>query len=1104
VSATIGFKFSFTNEGKLDEVIRKLKSAADYSARVAGDVAWLGRSGRFDAANLPPGTRLMQNGAVQELRTGQIIGSTKSPLRSNVDKVANVSGSTLGAFGMMGVGAYIGASAYGTYTAIKEGAEYERIARGAQSAAEGLDAYRRALNDIGATYGNITNKTTEFYSLLKGIGEQGQQLKDDLASLSALNVSGIYSQDLGAQLTRGRQLLGGQSAPSDKLMQALIYQGILQGGLPGRNNELAQAIARLTEAITASAGALPGQYERTLREQGGLVASLSATNVPGLQGQQGANLLGTAGGAIQGGGWLTDLALVGAMQQSGTPLTLANLWAQRNQGGSLQNLQAVARQIVQMSGGNEDTERFIAAIAFHNQQFANASTPQFLQGILNAQALGISEQDIQDVDPSRLTDFVAAAQRGDKQAMERIRKESRSGKPEMGPNQRISSDVVHATQTDLVKAGDNLKGVVDDVANTLRKVNQGLGQLEQILNKIHALDAAAYGGTAVMGGKAAFDLGSWAKNTAGTLGVLELYRYVRNGGSLKALPGMFWKGLKTLGKAAPEAGAEATEIFGPHGEVLSTVAKAGASAAKGARVLGPNGEAISTAAKAGRTASRFGRVGEFLSNGEMLSTVTEAGRFASLAEGLTIGIGGQLQNILIKNTPLKNVPGLSGLSDIVKEASNPIDVGFQAARALWNGTPMYGQKRKPNPLNIQHGLTALKDLGGDVIGGLSHLFGGGGGHHTSSGSSGQQPKVQQTRTGGLKVGYDPSENLTDYYRTPLTTSLDQQTITRLAAAVNSGGGTHTSGSGGSGTHTSGSGGSGTNTSGRGTGRGRFVSYTRPDEVASGGGGGTGGHFGPLGDVAHGPGVPVINDALSIGGANDHAAFVKALMPIARAVSAKTGLPPDFFLGLAADESNWGNLPNNSLFGVAWTGGLKSVGNSSGWVGQGYATVNDAFQGLIDLISQGRYASAWQRFQKTGDVAQFLHDIKEAGYDDPRDPNYATWDTGLILPLMRQVDAIDPSAATVPGAPAPSGDGTAASDNYAAFGTPRGALTRYQQQNPYDQRLGLPTAQYLGQMLQVRVTGSVTINYPGGSVEVPLRPDQSGYADAQRNAVAWNV
>src|SRR5581483_3382604 len=108
MSANINFKFAFQNTQALDAVIAKLKSAADYSARVAGDVGYLARSGRFDAANLPPGTRLMQNGAVQDLRTGQILGSTRSPLQMNVNKAAGFAGGTLGAFGMMGAGAYIG------------------------------------------------------------------------------------------------------------------------------------------------------------------------------------------------------------------------------------------------------------------------------------------------------------------------------------------------------------------------------------------------------------------------------------------------------------------------------------------------------------------------------------------------------------------------------------------------------------------------------------------------------------------------------------------------------------------------------------------------------------------------------------------------------------------------------------------------------------------------------------------------------------------------------------------------------------------------------------------------------------------------------------
>jgi hypothetical protein len=66
------------------------------------------------------------------------------------------------------------------------------------------------------------------------------------------------------------------------------------------------------------------------------------------------------------------------------------------------------------------------------------------------------------------------------------------------------------------------------------------------------------------------------------------------------------------------------------------------------------------------------------------------------------------------------------------------------------------------------------------------------------------------------------------------------------------------------------------------------------------------------------------------------AFVSRYLPDAQAVSAQTGLSPDFVLGVAGQESGWGqHYVGNNLFGI---------GNET------YATPDDSFTAFGNLIS----------------------------------------------------------------------------------------------------------------------------------------------------------
>lgn len=77
-------------------------------------------------------------------------------------------------------------------------------------------------------------------------------------------------------------------------------------------------------------------------------------------------------------------------------------------------------------------------------------------------------------------------------------------------------------------------------------------------------------------------------------------------------------------------------------------------------------------------------------------------------------------------------------------------------------------------------------------------------------------------------------------------------------------------------------------------------------------------------------------------------FVTRYLPTARSVSAQTGLSPDFILGVAGQESGWGqHYINNNLFGI---------GNTTGSNGAQYANPADSFVAFGNLITTDkRYA-----------------------------------------------------------------------------------------------------------------------------------------------------
>lgn len=138
------------------------------------------------------------------------------------------------------------------------------------------------------------------------------------------------------------------------------------------------------------------------------------------------------------------------------------------------------------------------------------------------------------------------------------------------------------------------------------------------------------------------------------------------------------------------------------------------------------------------------------------------------------------------------------------------------------------------------------------------------------------------------------------------------------------------------------------------------------------------------------------------------AFVNSLLPVAESWAQKSGIPTDYLLAAAAHESGWGSTPGNMLFGIKGPGTSQQtwemVNGTPTPTTASFATypdANSAFADFVHLVTQGRYAGAYQRFQQSGDPAQFFRDLTSAGYatDPAWGDKIARMASSNIAPLL---------------------------------------------------------------------------------------------------------
>jgi phage protein D len=141
----------------------------------------------------------------------------------------------------------------------------------------------------------------------------------------------------------------------------------------------------------------------------------------------------------------------------------------------------------------------------------------------------------------------------------------------------------------------------------------------------------------------------------------------------------------------------------------------------------------------------------------------------------------------------------------------------------------------------------------------------------------------------------------------------------------------------------------------------------------------------------------------------HQAFVDSSKPLAYAWEKQTGIPAVVFMAISASESNWGGAakpPTVMLFGIGADAAHPSVTFSDNpyMAFRAYPTANDAYKDFADLVTQGRYATAYARVKAGGSGEQFVADLQLAGYAGHHNASDEDW-TNIITSLMRQVQAL---------------------------------------------------------------------------------------------------
>ncbi|WP_345725011.1 peptidoglycan DD-metalloendopeptidase family protein [Herpetosiphon gulosus] len=625
-----------------------------------------------------------------------------------------------------------------------------------------IDAEARAVKALGAEYAQFRR---EYMATRSAYGFSGNQVQA-LASMNAqtlgrANISQLpdamkvqqgFARGYGMDAVASGQLFnqaaragittgGGDTNPRD--FAALIADAVSQGRMGGREEEVMQSLTTLSQSINQQRVDVAGTSQAA-----SMLAMMNATNIRGLQGNQGASLLGQVNSAIQNpNGDVGNLHMYQALTGGRGGMRLGQYEYLKEEGltgvgaTGKTNFQALMEYNAQQSKGMDKYSGLMLqskslGVSMHQ---AEALTNTFMQGgKFNSMAMGNLQTklgaDLTKVDPSTWAMLAELSNGGDVGAIAKEFNQLTDGKvtasTTMDRDALFKQIADYGKQNIAMSEGQRREKIDNDIALAAENAGAKLYELEKASDQLKAKFMEIAGGApgiaggllptflASAGGSLLPAAGQWALGKGG-------------GGLLSGLKGLFGGG---AGGAATTGGATGTSVAATGGSgILSGVgAFAGGLAMAGGSVVGASefshGVLDTERFLGGYHRSAIGQGASRLFSGDVgLGELASAGKTVITSPvGVLGGLGGGLTNLITGNGSFKE-----GYNNTFDDLMGAIGVESDGQRQR-EAQRAYEQEQRRIQRDLSHAFvdtfkTVLKDreseLSQSVLGGIKKGLG---------------------------------------------------------------------------------------------------------------------------------------------------------------------------------------------------------------------------------------------------------------------------------------------------------------------------------------------------------------------------------------------
>jgi hypothetical protein len=194
--------------------------------------------------------------------------------------------------------------------------QLDNEARSVKALGQAYREYSAQVINAGRAYGFSNNEVvglSSMFSSTRGRAGAGSMIRDMQTTQGFARGNGMSAMEAGGYMNRSVQMgqigKGGDIADM-KAFAVMIADATVTGGMQGREGEVIQSIQSLTGAISSKMVTVGGSLTAATA-----LATMDATGIRGLQGQQGAALLGQLNSSIQqpGGGQAGDMFMYRAL-----------------------------------------------------------------------------------------------------------------------------------------------------------------------------------------------------------------------------------------------------------------------------------------------------------------------------------------------------------------------------------------------------------------------------------------------------------------------------------------------------------------------------------------------------------------------------------------------------------------------------------------------------------------------------------------------------------------------------------------------------------------------------------------------------------------------